>query len=27
VYLALARAGFRYLPVRNRKELEKLLKP
>jgi predicted short-subunit dehydrogenase-like oxidoreductase (DUF2520 family) len=26
VYLALARAGFRYLPVRNRKELEKLLK-
>jgi len=25
VYLALARAGFRYLPVRNRKELEKLL--
>jgi predicted short-subunit dehydrogenase-like oxidoreductase (DUF2520 family) len=27
VYLALARARFRYLPVRNRKELEKLLKP
>ena len=27
VYLALARAGFRYLPLRNRKELEKLLKP
>jgi len=27
VYLALARAGFRYLPVRNRKELEKLLRP
>jgi predicted short-subunit dehydrogenase-like oxidoreductase (DUF2520 family) len=26
VYMALARAGFRYLPVRNRKELEKLLK-
>jgi predicted short-subunit dehydrogenase-like oxidoreductase (DUF2520 family) len=27
VYLALARAGIRYLPSRNRKELEKLLKP
>jgi len=27
VYLALARAGIRYLPLRNRKELEKLLKP
>jgi predicted short-subunit dehydrogenase-like oxidoreductase (DUF2520 family) len=27
VYLALARAGSRYLPLRNRKELEKLLKP
>jgi predicted short-subunit dehydrogenase-like oxidoreductase (DUF2520 family) len=27
VYLALARAGVRYLPLRNRKELEKLLKP
>ena len=27
VYLALAKACFRYLPVRNRKELEKLLKP
>jgi predicted short-subunit dehydrogenase-like oxidoreductase (DUF2520 family) len=27
VYLALARAGFHYLPLRNRKELEKLLKP
>ena len=27
VYLALARAGLRYLPLRNRKELEKLLKP
>jgi predicted short-subunit dehydrogenase-like oxidoreductase (DUF2520 family) len=26
VYLALARAGFRYLPLRNRKELERLLK-
>jgi predicted short-subunit dehydrogenase-like oxidoreductase (DUF2520 family) len=26
VYMALAKAGFRYLPVRNRKELEKLLK-
>ena len=27
VYLALARAGFHYLPLRRRKELEKLLKP
>jgi len=27
VYLALARAGFHYLPLRNRKELEKFLKP
>jgi predicted short-subunit dehydrogenase-like oxidoreductase (DUF2520 family) len=27
VYLALARAGVRYLPLRNRKELERLLKP
>ena len=27
VYLALAKAGFRYLPVRNRRELEKLLRP
>jgi len=26
VYLALARAGLRYLPARNRRELEKLLK-
>jgi len=26
VYMALARAGLRYLPVRNRKELEKVLK-
>jgi predicted short-subunit dehydrogenase-like oxidoreductase (DUF2520 family) len=27
VYMSLARAGLRYLPLRNRKELEKLLKP
>lgn len=27
VYMALARAGLRYLPLRNRKELEKLLRP
>jgi predicted short-subunit dehydrogenase-like oxidoreductase (DUF2520 family) len=27
VYLALARAGFHYLPLRRRKELEKLLRP
>jgi len=27
VYLALARAGFHYLPLRNRKELENLLRP
>jgi predicted short-subunit dehydrogenase-like oxidoreductase (DUF2520 family) len=27
VYLALARAGFRYLPVRNRRELERVLRP
>jgi predicted short-subunit dehydrogenase-like oxidoreductase (DUF2520 family) len=26
VYMSLARAGLRYLPLRNRKELEKLLK-
>jgi predicted short-subunit dehydrogenase-like oxidoreductase (DUF2520 family) len=27
VYLALARVGFHYLPLRNRRELEKLLRP